>query len=142
MLQRLINEAREALIEGTDEKLIQRARAILGMGVDEKEAMTVLVKAGVSRQDAYLAVKAAKVLDMGEDLDEKAATRVRARQRGKGSKRTMKKCPVGMQMKGGRCVRIPTAVKRKRARLKKKWGRTGAGKKSRKKSARLRRRFS
>jgi hypothetical protein len=54
------------LVEKVDEKLINRARAVLGMGVDEREAVQILRKSGVSQQDAYLAVKAAKLMDKEE----------------------------------------------------------------------------
>jgi hypothetical protein len=44
-----------------DEKLIDRARIVLSMSRSEKEAAATLEQSGVAHQDAYLAVKAAKI---------------------------------------------------------------------------------
>jgi hypothetical protein len=77
-----------------------------------------------------------------ETLDEVAAKRTRRRQAGKGTKKTTRKCPTGHHMKGGRCVRVPTSKLRKKARLKKKWAKRGAGKKSAKRSARFKKRWN
>jgi hypothetical protein len=73
---------------------------------------------------------------------EAAPRRTRRRRAGSGQRRMSRQCPKGMNMKGGRCVRVPAGKRAKVRRQKKKWGRTGSATKSRKKSARMRRRYS
>jgi len=131
---RLIEEV--TIFEKVDEKLIARARTILGMGQSEKETAKILQKSGVSRQDAYLAVKAAKLLTNA------VAKRSRRRQAGKGSRKMTKVCPRGMHMKGGRCARVPMGKLKKTARIKKKKRRTGKGKMALKRQKRYAKRWS
>lgn len=73
--------------------------------------------------------------------EEAAPRRVRRRLAGKGTRRLTKKCPTGMRIQGGRCVRVPSSVRAKQRRQKKKWRKSGAGRKSAKRSARFRKKF-
>lgn len=82
------------------------------------------------------------ITEARDELDEAAPKRTKRRVAGKGTRKTTKKCPPGQHMKGGRCVRVPTAQRRAAARRKKKWAKTGAGKKSAKRSARFKKRWS
>jgi hypothetical protein len=134
-LNRLTEEVE--LFERVDEKLIDRARAILGMGVSERDAAKTLQKSGVSRQDAFLAIKAAKLM-----MKEAVAKRVRKRKAGKGSRKMTKVCPRGMHMKGGRCARVPLGKLRKTARVKARKRRTGKGKMAIKRQKRYAKRWN
>jgi len=73
---------------------------------------------------------------------EAAPVRTRRRKAGSGQRHMSRQCPAGMNMTGGRCVRVQAGKRAKLRRQKKKWGRTGAATKSKKKSKRLTRRFS
>jgi len=75
------------------------------------------------------------------DLDEAAPKRSRRRQAGKGRRKMTKKCPTGHHMQGGRCVKVPQSKLAKTARGKRRWGRSGKGKRSAKRSTRFKRRW-
>jgi hypothetical protein len=141
-LNRLVEEV--TIFERVDEKLIQRAAMILGAGGDEKKAAQTLQKSGVSRQDAYLAIKAAKILIKNEAIGK----RVRRRKPGSGSRKIGRRCPTGMHMKKqgssgpGRCVRVPSSKKHAARRYKKKYAKKASGKKSAKRSARFAKRYN
>lgn len=79
---------------------------------------------------------------VADGTDEAAPKRTRRRIAGKGTKRLSKRCPTGMNIKGGRCVRVPSSKRARRKRLKKKWRRGGKGRKSAKRSKRFAKRFS
>jgi hypothetical protein len=80
------------------------------------------------------------------DLTEVKAKRIRRRSRGKAKRRLTKQCPQGYRMKGGRCVPSRQAVGgagklAQERRKKKKYGRTGAGKKAKRRADRFAKRF-
>lgn len=74
-------------------------------------------------------------------LEEAIPTRSKRRAAGAGAHRMTRTCPPGTHMKDGRCQRIPLGQLRKAARVKKRWRRTGAGKKSDFRSTRFAKRF-
>jgi hypothetical protein len=75
-------------------------------------------------------------------LDEAAPKRMKVRKAGSGSKRAIKKCGPGMAQKDGRCVRKSSTIKARQKRQKKRWRKSGSGRKSAKKSVRLHKRFA
>ena len=77
-----------------------------------------------------------------EPDEEAAPMRTRRRKAGSGQRKMTKICPTGMNMKGGRCVRVTAGKRADTRRKKKRWGRTGGATKSKKKSARMKRRYS
>jgi len=105
------------------------------------QAPAEAVSSGAAMSLQKLINEAREALDGLDGLEEKAPTRSRRRKPGSGSRRMTKRCPTGMHMKGGRCVKVPTGELRKKARLKKKWAKRGAGRKSAKRSARYKKRW-
>lgn len=73
--------------------------------------------------------------------NEAAPRRVRRRKAGSGQRKMTKICPKGMNMMGGRCIRVQAGKRAKTRRMKKRWGRTGGATKSKRKSSRMRRRY-
>lgn len=74
-------------------------------------------------------------------LEEGRPKRMRVRKAGQGGKRVIKKCPPGQVQKAGKCIRKSGSAKAKSRRQKRRWARSGGGKRSAKKSLRLRKRF-
>jgi len=72
-----------------------------------------------------------------EDLDEATAQRTKRRKAGKGSKKTSKTCPDGYHQVDGKCKKVTGTQKSRQQRLKKKWSKSGKGKRSGKKTKRL-----
>jgi len=78
---------------------------------------------------------------MAEEPDEAAPRTVKRRGAGSSAKRATKVCPPGTHKVGGKCVRVSASRLKKLARMKAKWRKSGAGKRSAKRSAKLRKRF-
>jgi hypothetical protein len=76
-----------------------------------------------------------------DEVEEAAPRRVKKRKPRSGARKLVKVCPTGMHIKGGRCSRVPRSQLAKMRRKKKKWRRSGAGKRSAKRSAMYKRRF-
>ena len=120
---------------------------IISFGVNHKGQVTIEVEPIPKGRKKNKILGLYKIWTMPQpepepELDAEAAPRrVRRRKAGSGQRKMTKICPKGMNMTGGRCIRVQAGKRAKTRRMKKRWGRTGGATKSKRKSSRMRRRY-
>jgi hypothetical protein len=85
--------------------------------------------------------EAREALSETDALGEAVPRRIKRRQAGKGRRKMTKVCPTGHHMQGGRCVKVPQSKLARTARKKSRRSKTGAGKRTARRSARFKKRF-